>query len=310
MYVYRSFVYDSGSGLPACSLATRKAGLREACQRNSNNLTRRHIDALTIGDYRHIVIDEGHKVLYCFVPKAACSSWKYVIAIQSGHTSLEKLLSNGGKIHSVEYASGIRRLHKLYNLTTIQEIIRSEAYTRMIIARNPYSRLHSGYNDKIIQMYREYGRGIVRANRQFYPELPEVNGNILLPFANFVDLIIRGRLETNEHFRSINNLCHPCVIDYDYIAKTETMDTDKLPLLALFNATSLPSVNTAGSKAQNIFNVSKVSMEESYAPLADTTMRDFAQAVRLDLELFGYGDPTVGDKEGVRVRAANSECRR
>ena len=48
-------------------------------------------------------------------------------------------------------------------------------------------------------------------------------------FEEFVDFItlVKGDIDTNEpHWTTINNYCHPCLMEYDIIMSTETLDED------------------------------------------------------------------------------------
>ena len=39
---------------------------------------------------RNLIVDEKHKVVYCFIPKVACSNWKRFLLLQKGTVTLNE----------------------------------------------------------------------------------------------------------------------------------------------------------------------------------------------------------------------------
>ena len=84
------------------------------------------------------------QVIYCFVPKAGCSTWKRTIA--RSYTT-QDITVERSVLHSDRYlrARGMRRL-STYSVNGIQS--RLKKYFKFLIVRHPMERLVSAFGDK------------------------------------------------------------------------------------------------------------------------------------------------------------------
>ena len=109
----------------------RRDTIKHLCTR----LNSTHSENFTTEVLRHVLVSDQSKVLYCYVPKVACSNWKRILLILSGInvTNVDVHTTNIPSLLNFS-PEGVRR--------------RLRDYTKLIIVRNPHERLLSAFNDK------------------------------------------------------------------------------------------------------------------------------------------------------------------
>ena len=157
-------------------------------------------------------------------------------------------------------------------------------YTKLLIVRDPYERLLSAYIDKLEhgknhKYWGRYVRHIIRNDKKKYG----ASANSELTFSAFVNYV-NGltKPHINEHWRPYHQLCFPCAIKYDVIAKYETLTDDSERFLRLIGAPDdllyhlyVPS-KTASLLPQYMANLSRAQRHGLY------------QMYRRDFEAFEY----------------------
>ena len=90
----------------------------------------------------------------------------------------------------------------------------------------------------------------------------------------------------NDHWSSIHDLCHPCLMKYNYIAKVETYDRDSKYIQNKIAKDNLTFPN------ENRDLVSKEKKKELlhryYSDVSKDILDKIREIYRLDFELFGY----------------------
>ena len=205
----------------------RKKILKEVCRMlKSSPLNLKNKEQLD-----HLIVDDKHKLLYCYVPKVACTNWKRVLMILMGktnHTDPLQIVAN------VSHRMHVFRRLSDYKTEEIQHRLKN--YMKFMFVRHPFERLLSAYRNKFLQnssnsdYFRvRFGKQIIK---QFRPNATKQSLNLGhdVQFEEFVRYIIDPRTVAhsayNEHWRPMANLCLPCQINYDIIGKYETLEED------------------------------------------------------------------------------------
>ncbi|KAK7884507.1 hypothetical protein WMY93_027630 [Mugilogobius chulae] len=179
---------------------------------------------------RNLIVNDEHGLIYCYVPKAACTNWKRVMYV---------LKQNRSGSYMDPFTISREITHSLQSLTYLQSLPKAEIeaklkhYTKFLFVRDPFVRLISAYKDKFVGtnevFYHNYGIGIL----QRYAHMPNppyhVKDAFMLgirpTFNHFIKYLLDPLTEKNypydEHWRQIHRLCHPCFIQYDFIGHIE-----------------------------------------------------------------------------------------
>ena len=116
-----------------------------------------------------------------------------------------------------------------------------------MFVRHPLERIISAFRNKFERknawFLSQYGRQIVKRYRPNATKESLAKGHDVT-FQEFVQYIIdlpssTNRKSFNEHWRPMNDLCHPCAIDYDVIGKYERFKSDTRLVLSMANLTRL-----------------------------------------------------------------------
>ncbi|XP_049886586.1 carbohydrate sulfotransferase 11 [Pectinophora gossypiella] len=220
----------------------RQELIQETCAHFPPKLT---LDELPPSQLEHILVNDEHKLLYCYVPKVACTNWKRILMILAGKSNDTDVLSITA---SIAHTPGLFR-----NLSTVAKPecdIMLENYHKMIIVRNPFERLLSAFRNKLegeMQSAKYFqdrvGRRIIKAFRE-NPSNESLELGHDVTFKEFV-LFLTNKSEeladvvNNEHWQPITNLCHPCLIKYTLVGKYETLLDDSQLALHTINASHI-----------------------------------------------------------------------
>uniref|UniRef100_A0A3Q3W7K9 Carbohydrate sulfotransferase n=1 Tax=Mola mola TaxID=94237 RepID=A0A3Q3W7K9_MOLML len=235
----------------------------------------------------HLIVDDTHQIIYCYVPKVACTNWKRVMVVLS-----QSLISpSSGRPYTDPESIPPDLVHNSsLHLTFLQH------YTKFLFVRDPFVRLISAFRNKFARcVCVQFGSVMVRRYGNVSGSLPETAAEAFAAgvkptFEQFIRYLLDPETEMesifNEHWRQVYRLCHPCQVKYDFIGRLETLETDAEHLLKLLEVDHLvqfPSGNrnrTAASWERDWFAQIPIAMR-----------RELYKLYEPDFDLFGYPKP-------------------
>ena len=189
-------------------------------------------DKESIRSLKQLIYNDRAKLIFCSVPKVASTNWKRIF-----HT-LE------GRFQNPTDQDG-RLIHQ--GLPDITELSKQELQSRLkthfsfLFTRHPFERVVSAYRDKLYSskdkyLQRKYNKIIYRLyrNESYNPDKTPVT------FSEFVRYIIyewksRRTYRLNLHWRPVTSFCFPCLLNYTFVGKLETINQDSYHITKYIN---------------------------------------------------------------------------
>ena len=200
----------------------------------------------------------------------------------------------GSNVTHVGLHSG-KYFRRLSNYTNEEIHYRLKNYFKFFFVRHPIERLISAYRNKFEDGNRlsygfpyMFGRQIIKRYRPNATKESLAKGQDVT-FKEFVHYIIDlplspQRTTFNEHWCPMNDLCHPCAINYDVIGKYERFKSDTRLVLSMANLTQLDDEFPPSTSKVNTRDV----MEEYTNQLSREELARLYHIYALDFELFDY----------------------
>ncbi|XP_020379577.1 carbohydrate sulfotransferase 11-like [Rhincodon typus] len=267
----------------------RRAMLNKNCAAHNKLSHKRRI--LNAGDLRHLIVDDQHGLLYCYVPKVACTNWKRVMMVLTGSGKYtDPLTIPASEAH---VASNLRTLDS-YGTAEINYRLRN--YLKFIFVREPFERLLSAYRNKFTRRYntafhKRYGTKIIREHRH-NPSPEALRHGADVTFQEFVWYLVdpktRREEPFNEHWETVYSLCHPCLIRYDVVGHYETLLQDARYLLDLVESDhriTFPSSNVSSRTTDDL-------TATFFKKISPFYQRKLYKLYKLDFTLFNYSVPS------------------
>ncbi|XP_046406086.1 carbohydrate sulfotransferase 11-like [Ischnura elegans] len=261
----------------------RKEYVSEICRANGlkGDATNLYLENKNLLD--HILVDEKHQLLYCYVPKVACTNWKRIFMMLTGKANVTNVLDIPA---SDAHGQGI--LMSLSNYTADEIEFYINKFTKFVFVRHPFERLLSAYRNKLEQHYlssqyfqMRFGRHIVKHYRPNPSKDSLIKGDDVT-FKEFVAYLTSPENAFNEHWKPIFDLCHLCLIDYDIIGKYETLYEDADFILKQIGQSHI--IFPHAKKPSR----TKSKAKDYYSTLSQKAISDLYNIYKMDFELFEY----------------------
>lgn len=232
----------------------------------------------------HILVDSKHQLLYCYVPKVACTNWKRVLMILSGVINTTEVLSI-----PADLAHSRHVLASLANYTEPRIAQLLTTYTKFLFVRHPFERLVSAFRNKLEPnlirskyFQSRLGKYIVKRYRRKSYNATNSTGDDVT-FEEFISYLTQSHgAGLNEHWQAIDSLCAPCSISYDFVGKYETLTADSDFLLRAVGASQV--VFPAGPK----MHTTSTHLSMYFRRLSPATIKELYQIYEMDFRLFSY----------------------
>ena len=231
---------------------------------------------------KHMIVDDTHKLMYCYVPKAACANWKRVMQVLAGRFAKVE------EIHKVDHTD-----FKFLSSYSPEEIdYRLKNYFKFMFVRHPLDRLfsawHNKFHENFLDMQKKYGVPIVKKFRDNPPENPQGDDVTLGEFFKY--LAGTSVNQFNEHWMPFNELCQPCYVDYNFVGIYENLESEATTMikhLGLSEKVSYPARQRYYDK-NTVPNDGKI---EEWRKVPSETFQDVLRKYAQDFGLFGYPMP-------------------
>lgn len=254
----------------------------------------------------NLLYSDKESVVYCSVPKVACTNWKRVLRVFEGKLKYPLEIKQKHKVHLLNYPT-------LKKLSPKDQLWRLNLYYSFVFVRHPFERILSAYRNKFKDPYspgfqRRYGPKILRLFREDLTE-KEYKAGRNVTFEEFVRFIIhvhahKGSKSFDEHWQIIHSLCKPCQIKYNYIGKMETLVDDAEQVLREIGADK--KVKFPANAKDKYKKDVRTMMREYYAPLGRDILMRLYKIYEVDFLGFGYVFPDYLLTEEALGKVGNS----
>ncbi|XP_039277891.1 carbohydrate sulfotransferase 11-like [Nilaparvata lugens] len=271
-------------------MAARRTHLHAACTRLGLLLPAN--DTLHRPNPWEFFINRKHHLIWCNVFKAASSSWMYNFNILAGYTPAYLRRTNTVALTLA------RRRYPRPSLAQLRHALNESL--AFLVVRHPFERLLSAYRDKIqgawpntpheklgqhiVSMYRfattQQDKKSMKSKKSYNPRWPTFS-----EFARYLIDVHRKGEVLDMHWTPIIEFCTPCHIEFDIIAKFETLHEDQKYLIDLAGLGHIIKPEWKNpSKGRNTKEV----ISTYFSQLTIRQMIQLYNIYRFDFEVFDY----------------------
>ncbi|XP_065673248.1 carbohydrate sulfotransferase 11 isoform X2 [Hydra vulgaris] len=234
----------------------------------------------------HMIYSDTESLLYCYIPKAACTTWKRMFQLFDGKMDLNQIMAvEKNAVHKLHYDN-------FTSLDDAQKDFRQKNFYSFLISRHPFERLLSAYRNKFRDPYtthyqKSYGSKILRLYRKDLKEEQYMKGEGVT-FQEFIKYVISGK-PFDKHWRPMTQLCSPCQFKYKYLGKMETLFEDAN---AILQNTGISQKFIFPSNSRDRYKpISTTEMKKQFLSLKTSEIRKLYNIYKDDFLAFGYTLP-------------------
>uniref|UniRef100_A0A8D2JAC4 Carbohydrate sulfotransferase n=1 Tax=Varanus komodoensis TaxID=61221 RepID=A0A8D2JAC4_VARKO len=263
----------------------RKRIMRETCVKYRSNSKR----IITPYHVSRIFVEDKYRILYCEVPKAGCSNWKRVLMVLGGLAPSTKVLQH----NTVHYGNYLKRLDG-FDRKGINR--RLSTYTKMLFVREPFEKLVSAFRDKFehpnTYYHPVFGRPIISKYR-LNATKEALRTGAGVTFHEFIQYLldVHRPMGMDIHWDHVNRLCSPCLIDYDFIGKFESMEEDANFFLHLINAPQNLTFPRFKDRHSDEERTTTQIMQQYFTQLSPSQRQRSYDFYYMDYMMFNYSKP-------------------
>ena len=118
----------------------RQLKLRTFCHANHTSMKQKY------GRARNVLYSDRQGVIYCYVPKVACTNWKRMMQVFDGKKDNPLDVGEREQIHLLKYSY-------LSKLPKTEMEWRNNLYYSFVFVRHPFERLLSAFRNKLQNPY-------------------------------------------------------------------------------------------------------------------------------------------------------------
>lgn len=224
------------------------------------------------------------RLIYVETPKAACTGMKNTLAVLAG-CDIVKTRKSDMALKTDMMTIHDRKLVDIPSLCDLSDdefnqVMNCSQHVRFCIIRNPYTRIASAWNDRLLCQTLSPKAPILE--HIGYPDYRADWEYLRSRFAEFVNHIYHHEAPefSNHHWQSMGQLLLPDVVNYSHILRLEQLDKEIKPIVDHVESSGacwpgIPIVNkTPVPAAIQLYNA------QTAARVRDIYARDFSQ--------FGY----------------------
>ncbi|XP_068236784.1 carbohydrate sulfotransferase 13-like [Palaemon carinicauda] len=274
----------------------RSVRVKRECENDVRGRLRLHM----VKVYEHLKWATEHSLIYCPVFKAGSTTWMKNLLILAGEKTFN------ASLHA--------RVSSLYPTPTSRQRIENllQKSLKFMIVRHPFERILSAYRDKmlrvlktedpyrhmqlsVLQKYGHIGNNVSSSGvRKADEPSKEYSHPTFLQFLykvrddmKFFWKVMDGTV-VDPHWTPTWYSCAPCQIQYDIIAKMESLDVDQEFILHAANLQdTLVNARTHASKFDG-YSDSATAAREYFQDIPLGLLKELEQLYWPDFKLYGY----------------------